>query len=168
MLLTEYSLELLNIVVLAECVITARKVKKRKRRVTAKITRVIESNCTQYSIIFTLLSYWRVGIIERDSRTEQNITLDTNIVLENLTQGLKDINTDFHNPLNNPNVKYVRFNGIDAPELGSVHFMKTDDLRAVYCKRMGHLSLCALHLFLRIFVYSDAADFFSLGLFWFG
>ena len=89
-------------------------------------------------------------------------------MLENLTQGLKDINTDFHNPLNNPNVKYVRFNGIDAPELGSVHFMKTDDLRAVYCKRMGHLSLCALHLFLRIFVYSDAADFFSLGLFWFG
>lgn len=53
---------------------------------------------------------------------------------------------------------YTRLNAIDAPELSAIHFVKTDDLNHVFCKRMGHLSLCALHFILNQFVYSGKAD----------
>ena len=53
---------------------------------------------------------------------------------------------------------FTRLNGIDAPELYTVHFMKTNDLQHVFCKRVGHLSLCAIHLFLRLFVYTGNGE----------
>ena len=61
------------------------------------------------------------------------------------------MNIDIHaeNPLKN--ALFTRLNGIDAPELYTVHFIKTDNLQHVFSKRVGHLSLCALHLFLHVF-----------------
>jgi hypothetical protein len=56
------------------------------------------------------------------------------------------------------NAVYTLLNAVDAPELSAVHFVKTDGLKHVFCKRMGHLSLCALHFFLNQFVYSGWAD----------
>ena len=53
---------------------------------------------------------------------------------------------------------YTRLNAVDAPELSAVHFVKTDDLKHTFCKRMGHLSLCALHYFLVQFVYAGCAE----------
>ena len=53
---------------------------------------------------------------------------------------------------------YVRFHGIDAPELSAVHFFKTNDLDHVFVKRMGHLSMCAVHFFLRLFVIQGSAE----------
>ena len=67
-------------------------------------------------------------------------------------------NIDFtlENPLRD--AVWTRFNGIDAPELSTVHFFKSPDLENVFVKRVGHLSLCGLHLFLRMFVQSGSAD----------
>ena len=55
------------------------------------------------------------------------------------------INFDHREPLEN--AEYTRFYGIDAPELPSVHFIKTNDFPHVFCKQVGHISLCAVHLF---------------------
>ena len=63
---------------------------------------------------------------------------------------------DLADPLRN--AIFTRLYGIDAPELSSVHFVKTNDLQHVFSKRMGHLSLCAVHLFLRIFAFTGSAD----------
>jgi hypothetical protein len=65
-----------------------------------------------------------------------------------------DISSD--KPLQN--AVFTRLFGIDAPELPAVHFVKTDDLKNVFCKRMGHISLCAVHLFLRMFVLCGTAE----------
>ncbi|KAJ7385911.1 hypothetical protein OS493_012239 [Desmophyllum pertusum] len=61
------------------------------------------------------------------------------------------MNIDIHadNPLKN--ALFTRLNGIDAPELYTVHFIKTDNLQHVFSKRVGNLNLCALHLFLHVF-----------------
>ena len=56
------------------------------------------------------------------------------------------------------NAVFTRLNGIDAPELPTVHFFKTEDLSHVFVKRIGHLSLCAVHFFLRMFVYHGGAS----------
>ena len=53
---------------------------------------------------------------------------------------------------------YTRLNAVDAPELSAVHFVKTDDLKHTFCKRMGHLSLCGLHFFICLFVYTGRAE----------
>ena len=53
---------------------------------------------------------------------------------------------------------YVRFHGIDAPELSAVHFFKTNDLDHVFVKRIGHLSMCAVHFFLRLFISQGSAE----------
>lgn len=53
---------------------------------------------------------------------------------------------------------YTRLNAVDAPELSAVHFVKTDDLQHTFCKRMGHLSLCGLHFYLCLFVYTGCAE----------
>lgn len=45
------------------------------------------------------------------------------------------------------------------PELAAIHYVKTDDLQHVYAKRLGHLSLCAVHLFLSMFVLCGTAQF---------
>ena len=65
------------------------------------------------------------------------------------------INLDHREPLEN--VEYTRFYGIDAPELSSVHFIKTNDFQHVFCKQVGHISLCAVHLFLQMFLLSGSA-----------
>ena len=67
-----------------------------------------------------------------------------------------NINIDSDKPLEN--AVFTRLFGIDAPELAAIHFVKTDDLKHVYSKRMGHISLCAVHLFLRMFVLTGSAD----------
>ena len=67
-----------------------------------------------------------------------------------------NINIDSDKPLEN--AVFTRLFGIDAPELAAIHFVKTDDLKHVYLKRMGHISLCAVHLFLRLFVLQGTAD----------
>ena len=67
-----------------------------------------------------------------------------------------NINIDSDKPLEN--AVFARLFGIDAPELAAIHFVKTDDFKHVYSKRMGHLSLCAVHLFLRMFVLCGTAD----------
>ena len=54
--------------------------------------------------------------------------------------------------------EYTRLNAVDAPELSAVHFVKTDDLQHTFCKRLGHLSLCGLHFFLCLFVYTGCAE----------
>ena len=54
---------------------------------------------------------------------------------------------------------WVRLQGIDAPELSSVHFFKTNNLSHVFMKRIGHLSLCGLHFFLRLFLLQGNAVF---------
>ncbi|KAJ7385994.1 hypothetical protein OS493_012327 [Desmophyllum pertusum] len=61
------------------------------------------------------------------------------------------MNIDIHadNPLKN--ALFTRLNGIDAPELYTVHFIKTDNLQHVFSKRIGNLNLCTLHLFLHVF-----------------
>ena len=68
------------------------------------------------------------------------------------------MNIDMHsdNPLEN--AVFTRLNGIDAPELYTVQFIKTDDLQHVFRKRVGHLSLCAIHLFLHIFNESNGTE----------
>ncbi|KAL9978007.1 hypothetical protein ACROYT_G015481, partial [Oculina patagonica] len=53
---------------------------------------------------------------------------------------------------------YVRFHGIYAPELSAVHFFKTNDLDHVFVKRLGHLSLCAVHFFFRLFLIQGSAE----------
>lgn len=65
------------------------------------------------------------------------------------------INLDHREPLEN--AEYTRFYGIDAPELSSVHFIKTNDFQHVFCKQVGHISLCAVHLFLQMFLLSGSA-----------
>ena len=65
------------------------------------------------------------------------------------------INFDHREPLEN--AEYARFFGIDAPELSSVHFIKTNDLQHVFCKQVGHISLCAVHLFLHMFLFRGSA-----------
>ena len=67
-----------------------------------------------------------------------------------------NINIDSEKPLGS--AVFTRLFGIDAPELSAIHFVKTDDLKHVYSKRMGHISLCAVHLFLRMFVLAGTAD----------
>lgn len=67
-----------------------------------------------------------------------------------------NIDIDSDKPLEN--AVFTRLFGIDAPELAAIHYVKTDDLQHVYSKRMGHLSLCAVHLFLRIFVLNGTAQ----------
>ena len=42
--------------------------------------------------------------------------------------------------------------------LNAVHFVKTDGLQHRFCKRMGYLSLCALHFFLSLFEYAGCAE----------
>ena len=69
-----------------------------------------------------------------------------------------NIDIDSPDPLKERHVKYVRLNSIDAPERGSIHFVKTDDLSNVYCKRMGHLSLCGIHFFVKLFAYTGTSD----------
>ena len=54
--------------------------------------------------------------------------------------------------------EYTRLNAVNAPELSAVHFVKTDDLQHTFCKRLGHLSLCGIHLFLCLFVYTGCAE----------
>ena len=66
-----------------------------------------------------------------------------------------DINSD--KPLEN--AVFSCLFGIDAPELAAIHYVKTDDLQHVYAKRLGHLSLCAVHLFLSMFVLCGTAQF---------
>ena len=56
------------------------------------------------------------------------------------------------------NAVYTRLNGINVPELSAVHFAKTDNLTNVFCKRLGHLSLCAVHFFLKLFVFCGSAE----------
>ena len=53
---------------------------------------------------------------------------------------------------------YPRLNAVDAPELSAVHFVKTDDLKHTFCKRMGHLSLCGLNFFICLFLYTGCAE----------
>lgn len=65
------------------------------------------------------------------------------------------INLDHREPLEN--AEYTRFYDIDAPELSSVHFIKTNDFQHVFCKQVGHKSLCAVHLFLQMFLLSGSA-----------
>ena len=67
-----------------------------------------------------------------------------------------NINASQRDPLHG--AVHVRFNGIDAPELSAVHFYKTNDLDHVFVKRIGHLSLCAVHFFLRLFVLEGTAE----------
>ena len=43
-----------------------------------------------------------------------------------------NIDIDSPDPLKERHVKYVRLNSIDAPERGSIHFVKTDDLSNVH------------------------------------
>lgn len=69
---------------------------------------------------------------------------------------VKNIDVTDENPLRN--AVYTRLNGIDAPELSTVHFFKTQDLSHVFVKRIGHLSLCGLHFFLRMFLYHGSAS----------
>ena len=69
---------------------------------------------------------------------------------------ITNINRSKDNPLED--AVYVRLNGIDAPELSAVHFFKTDDLSHVFIKRMGHLSLCGFHFFLRLFLLEGNAE----------
>ena len=62
------------------------------------------------------------------------------------------INLDHREPLEY--AKYTRFFGIHAPELSSVHFIKTNDLQHVFCKQVpGHISLCAVHLLSHMFLF---------------
>ena len=56
------------------------------------------------------------------------------------------------------NAVFNRLNVIDAPELPAVHFVKTNCLKNLYHKRMGHISLCTVHLFLRRFVLTGTAE----------
>ena len=65
------------------------------------------------------------------------------------------INLDHREPLEN--AEYTSFFGIDAPDLSSVHFIKTNDLQHVFCKQVGHISLCAVHLFLHMFLFRGSA-----------
>lgn len=71
---------------------------------------------------------------------------------------ITNINISHQDPLRDVNVVYTRLNGIDAPELSTVHFFKTQDLSHVFVKRVGHLSLCAVHFFLRTFAYTGSAS----------
>ncbi len=71
---------------------------------------------------------------------------------------ITNISQSHPDPLKDDNVVYTRLNGIDAPELSTVHFFKTHDLSHVFVKRVGHLSLCAVHFFLRTFTYSGSAS----------
>lgn len=52
----------------------------------------------------------------------------------------------------------TQLNAVDAPELSAVHFVKTDYLEHTFCKRTGHLSLCALHFFLSQVVHAKCAE----------
>lgn len=67
-----------------------------------------------------------------------------------------NVDRNLDDPLEN--AVYTRLNGIDAPELSTVHFFKTPDLSHVFVKRVGHLSLCAVHFFLRTFLYLGSAS----------
>ena len=67
-----------------------------------------------------------------------------------------NIDIDSDKPLEN--AVFARLFGIDAPELAAIHYVKTDDLQHVHSKRMGHLSLSAVHLFLRMFVLCGTAQ----------
>ena len=81
-----------------------------------------------------------------------------NTVTPNDGDGLiTNIDQSKDNPLQD--VVYVCLHGIDAPEISAVHLFKTDDLSHVFIKRMGHLSLCGLHFFLRLFLLEGNAEF---------
>lgn len=66
-----------------------------------------------------------------------------------------NIDITLENPL--CDTAWTCFNRIDAPELSTVHFLKSPDLENVFVKCAGHLSLCDLHLFLHMFVQSGSA-----------
>lgn len=84
--------------------------------------------------------------------------IDYGTVTPNDGDGLiTKINRSNDNPLEG--AVWVRLHGIDAPEISSSHFFKTDDLSHVFVKRMGHLSLCGLHFFLRLFLLEGNAEF---------
>ena len=70
---------------------------------------------------------------------------------------ITNIDRSKDNPLQD--AVYVRLNGIDAPEISAVHFFKTNNLSHVFIKRMGHLSLCGFHFFLRLFLLEGNAEF---------
>ena len=61
-----------------------------------------------------------------------------------------NIDIDSDQPLEN--AVFTRLFGIDAPELAPSYYVKTDDLQHAYPKRMGPLSLHAVHLCLHMFV----------------
>ena len=67
-----------------------------------------------------------------------------------------NVDWELQEPLQN--AVYTRLNGINAPELSAVYFVKTDNLTNVFCKRSGHLSLCAVHFFLKLFVLCGSAE----------
>lgn len=67
-----------------------------------------------------------------------------------------NVDWELQEPLKN--AVYTRLVGIDAPELSAVHFVKTDNLTNVFCKRLGHLILCAVHFFLKLFVFCGSAE----------
>jgi len=69
---------------------------------------------------------------------------------------VKNTNVTDENPLRD--AVFSSFNRIDAPELSTVHFFKTQDFSHVFVKRIGHLSLCGLHFFLRMFSYHGSAS----------
>lgn len=70
---------------------------------------------------------------------------------------ITNIDRSRDNPLQD--VVYVRLHGIHAPEISAVHYFKTDDLSRVFIKRMGHLSLCGIQFFLRLFLLEGNAEF---------
>lgn len=70
---------------------------------------------------------------------------------------ITNIDRSKDNPLQD--AVHVRLNGIDAPEISAVHFFKTNDLSHVFIKRMGLLSLCGFHFFLRLFLLKGNAKF---------